>query len=243
MQYSDTTTKLGIIQEEERLCLLGDGGISSNTVLLKQFAGYNNRVLGLVASRLRRVSKNNQWDDYNYTDYPDSPITMVVSTNNNTIPVASTGASVNTNAGIKGIYYLEADGSRTYLSPMGADDKLQAVDGTPSKYMIMGKSIFFDVRFSSACLTKYSSTFYVEFDRTSSLFAYNDTTKEAGFLSEFHWIIPLGASAIYTKPTNLQYSLSLDTDFYRGLDELAIAQANFDAGVSRRLIPHNESNE
>lgn len=251
MQFNDTAlTKSGILQHCEQLTGLGvgvgagvDGGITGDATLKSLFTNWVNMAYSEVVMAIKSVDKHNTWDDFNYTDYPDAPITMVVSTNNNTIPVAASGGSVNTNIGIKGVYFLEADGSRTYLDQMSDDDTLTATNGTPSKYKIIGKSFFFNVRFSAACLTKYSSTFYVEFQRSPSYFVYTDTTKEPGFMSTYHDLLSLKASAWYLLPTNSQLSTQYEERFRTRLELLKRDIALFSEDTPRRLTPKVESCE
>ena len=242
MDYSNTTTKNGIIQREEVLCHLGDTGISGNTTLLRQFVGYNNQAYSEVVMAIKSVDLRNTWDDFNYTNYPDAPITMVVSTNNYTIPVAATGQSVNTNIGIKGVYLRESSGERTYLSLMEHTDTLSQTDGVPVAYKVIGKSIFFNCPLSAATLTKYSSLFYVEFQRSPDYFTYDDTTQEPGFMVTYHDLIPIRGSALYLKPTKPDLATLYDQEFYVRLEMLKRDTALF-IDAPRRLTPSVESCE
>lgn len=240
MQYSDTSTKLGIIQREEALCSLGDGGISGDATLLYQFTGYNNQALSEIAMAIKSVSPKT-YDDLNYTDYPDAPITMVLNQADYTIPVASTGAKTNTNIGINGIY-LEYGNERTYLKRMTDQDVMSETAGLPDKFKIEGQSIFFNRPFDAATLTQYSSLFYVEFSRSPSYFVSTDTTKEPGFLVTYHELIALKGSSIYLRPVDLVTSREYNNDFLMGLENLKRDIVLFDRTQSRRVTPAYHDN-
>lgn len=241
MIYSDTTLALdGIIQSEEQLCLLGNGGISSNSTLLKQFTNLNNRAYHEVWMAYLSVDRNNRADDYNYTDLPDAPITMVVSQANYSLPVAVTSANISTFLRLKGVYFL-LNGNRQYLTPMDSLESLSTVAGEPTQYYINGKSIIFNCPFSADTLTKYSSIFHVEFQRVPDAFLSSDTTQQAGFMETYHDLIPLKASAIYLLPTNPQLANQYEQRFINRLElfkrDVAKMDDNRNMAISPKLTP------
>ena len=240
MEYSNTTTKSGIIQREEMLCRLGDGAISGNTTLLQQFCGLNNQAYHEVWMAMLSVNKHFKTDDYNYTDYPDAPITIVAGQQDYTLPVAVTGGNVASFLRVNGIYLLK-DGVRTYLTPM-KDETLTTTAGTPSTYKINGKSIFFQCPFSASSATEYTS-FHVEFQRVPDPFAYNDTTQQPGFMETYHDLIPLKASALFMLPTDLNLANQYEQRFLTRLELLKRDIAIIDDTTSHRLTPMRERND
>lgn len=230
MQYSDTTLATdGIIQREEALCLLGDGGISGNSTLLKQFTMYNNAAYLEVWAAELSVSGLSRPDDYNYTDYPDSSITLVASQADYTLPVAVSGGNLSSFLRLKGVYYT-LNGMRVYLDPMTDTDQLYDIDGVPDKYQLNGKSIFFNFRPSSSFLTQVTAI-HIEFARIPDAFLSTDTTQQAGFLATYHELIPLKASSTYLKPVNPQLSQLYANDFYVMLEKFKRDVAKFDDNV------------
>lgn len=198
------------------LCNLGDGGISSNTTLLRQITGLANESYFEIWMAQLSVDKNWRADDYNYSNLPDAPFTMVLNQADYTIPVAVTSANVATFLRLKGIYYL-LNGDRQYLSPMESLDLITTTAGEPTQYYLNGKSIIFDRPFDAATLTKYSSVFHVEFQRVPDAFAYNDETQQPGFMETYHDLIPLRTSAKYLLPINPNLSAQYDQQFYARL--------------------------
>jgi hypothetical protein len=216
MQYSDTTNFTGIIQRSERLCNLGSGGISGNTQLLKEFTGLHNEAYNEIWMAGMSVDKHNRIDDYNYTDFPDATITMVLNQADYTLPVAVSGGNVASLLRIKGVY-VTINGYRQYLSQMEDTDLLGSVATEPTKYLTNGKSIIFQYPFNAITLTKYGSVFNVEFQRVPAAFLYTDTTKVPGFMESYHDLIPIRAASKYLLPTNSPLSNQYDAQFYKRL--------------------------
>lgn len=242
MQYKNTTDKNGIIERAEMLCGLGDGAISGDTTLLKQFTGLMNQAYFEVVMAIMSVDKRWKFDDYNYNDLNNAPITMVTSQADYSIPVAVTSANIATFLRLNGVYFQEATGERTYLTPMTEEDTLTTTDGTPTKYKNNGKSIIFQCPLSASCVTKYT-TFHIEFQRVPDAFLYTDTTQQPGFIETYHDLIPLKGSALYLMSINPNLSQRYDGQFYTRLELLKRDIANLDDSTPRRLTPAYESNE
>ena len=155
MQFSDTTNKNGIVQRVEMLCSMGDGAITGDATLFKQITGLINQSYYEIWMAGLSVDKNNRLDDYNWTDLPDAPITMVLSQADYTIPVAYVGANVATFVRLKGVYYL-LNGNKQYLEQLSGSESLTTITGEPYAYYLNGKSIIFDRPFNAATLTKYA---------------------------------------------------------------------------------------
>lgn len=242
MQYNNTTDKNGIIQRNEALCSIGDGGISGDTILLKQFTGLNNQAYFEIWSAQMSVDRNFRSDDFNYTDLPDSSITMVSGQADYTLPVAVVSANVATFLRLKGVYFLY-NGVRTYLTPMDETDTLTTTSGEPTKYQLNGKSIIFQCPLSAATLTKYSSVFHIEYQRVPDAFLYDDTTQQPGFLETYHDLIPLRSSALYLLPIDANLSARYDQQFYERLENFKRDIAMMDDKRPRRMIPAQDNNE
>lgn len=225
---------MGLIQRCEDLCGIGDGGISGNTTLLKQFTGFINVVFDKMWMAQMSVDKNIVSDDPNYTNIPDAPITMVLNQADYQLPVAVVGGNFSTFLRLKGVYFI-VNGQRIYLTPMEEDDVFTSVAGEPTKYKLNGKSIIFQCPLSAATLTKYSSVFHVEFQRSGDAFVYTDTTQQPGIMGTYHDSIAIGASSMYLKPINLQLSIAYNNDFLTELENFKRDIANIDSSVRRKF--------
>ena len=232
-EFSNTTTKAGLIQRSEALCLLGDTGISANATLLKQFTAYLNEAYYEVW--MAQMSANRTWlaDDFNYTDKPDATITLVTSQADYTIPVAVASANVATFLRLNGVYTIK-NGARTYLRAMEASEDLRAIDGTPSAYRMNGKSITFDVQPSATYVSDLTS-FHMEFQRIPDAFLSTDTTQQAGFMETYHDLLPLKASAIYLLPTNTQLATQYEQRFLTRLELFKRDVANLNDTEDRNI--------
>ena len=240
--FSDITlATIGLIQRCEALCGMGNGAISGDTTLLKQFTGYINAAYDKMWMAQMSVDKNWRADDPNYSDLPDSSITMVSGQADYTLPVAVASANVSTFLRVKGVYFVSG-GTRTYLTPMGDGDVLTSTSGEPTKYQLNGKSLIFQCPLSSATLTKYSSVFHVEYQRVPDAFAYDDTTQQPGILGTYHEQIAVEASSMYLKPIDINLSVSLHNDFLMELENFKRDVANVDSSAPRRLVPAYEDN-
>lgn len=240
MQYNDSTFANGggIIQRNEMLCSIGAGGISGDTNLLKQFTMLNNLAYYEIWMAGLSVDKNNRLDDYNYTDLPDAPITMVLSQADYTLPVAVTSANVATFLRLKGVYYL-LNGNKQYLDQLPDNKSLTTVAGEPYAYYLNGKSIIFDRPFNAATLTKYSSLFHVEFQRTVDAFTSADTTQQPSLMETYHDLIPLKASALYLQPIDINLANQFDAMFYRRLQLFKRDITMFDDNTPQAITPES----
>lgn len=206
MIYTDTTNKNGLLQLCEQLCSIGDGGISGDATLKAMFTNYLNMAQSQAVAAILQVDKNHNYDDYNYTDLPDAPITLVANQQDYTLPVASVGANLSTLVRVKGVYFL-LNNIRTYLPYMRQDEALYSVAGEPYSYRLNGKSLFFNIPPNAATVTKYG-TFHVEFQRIQDKFTTSDTTQEPGLIEIYHPALAVKASAIYMLPIDRTLSLT-----------------------------------
>jgi hypothetical protein len=179
------------------LCGLGDGAISRT--LLKQFCGLNNQAFYEVHMAGMSVDTHVSVDDYNYGDYPDAPITLVLGQADYTLPVAVLGGNVASFLRLKGVYFL-VNGQKQYLYN-GTNEERTTTNGIPSSFTVNGKSLFLNCPISAEALALYG-TVHVEFQRSPVAFEYDDTTVIPGFMETYHDLIPLKASSLYLLPTN-----------------------------------------
>lgn len=195
MQFSDTTNKLGIIQACERYCNTGDTGISGNTVLLKEFTAHSNSIMRRLWHSIFMAYGGWQYDDSNQTNLPSAYTDITASQTSYGLP--------NGILSVRGVEVIDEDGNWYALKPLTEEqirDK-QAMGefldtpGSPLYYQLVGSTI----RLFPATDYTYTGGLKVFFDRGSVAFASTDTTKAPGFASEYHDLVPIGASLEWLK--------------------------------------------
>jgi len=203
MQFSNTTTLDGLIQECERICLLGTAGISGSTNQLKNFTARLNQSLDRFFTVALTHDGNWQFDDSNYTDLPIGVANLV--SGQQDYSFASDLLSV-----VK-VLAKDSNGNWSELTPVdqsqsGANVYAKNIwtlptgnSGTPSRYDKFANSILLDP------IPNYNSTggLKVNFKRNASKFASTDTTKEAGIPSLFHPYLARVASLPYLMEHNM----------------------------------------
>lgn len=192
MQFSDTTTKDGILQDCESI-LFGDnyGQITDDSNLLATFTRNANRALDRVTSLIFEADGRWNWDDKNRTDYPIATTDLVSGQSDYRFNVS--------HLNIDQIEIRdEADSSWQKLKAINRTDyskPLSAVygEGSPIVYTKIADAFFLfpEPNYS------VSGGLKVYFQREASYFESTDTTKEPGFARLYHKLISLWASYDY----------------------------------------------
>lgn len=200
MVFSDTSTKLGLVQDCEMNIFNNYGDISSNSNRLYDFTARMNRSLDKVAGLIMSVDNKWQYDDSNYTDFPIGRTDLVANQADYTM-------SVNFLI-IEKVLILDPAGNSTIIYPIDITDPsmswyLQQPAspgvGQPFRYDKTGNSI---VLYPTP---NYSATagLIVHYKRPPSYFAYTDTTKTPGIPSIYHRYVSLDASLDYAISKNM----------------------------------------
>lgn len=196
MQFSDTSTKTGIIQACERYTKLGDAGISGNTLYIKEFTALVNQIGRKVWAIIFESYGGWQYEDGNQTDLPASVTTLTADQTTYAMPSGSLS--------VRGIEVKNTGGVWSRLFPITEEEirdrqamgEFFKTSGTPLYYQMIGQTI----RIFPASNWTQSSSFKVFYDRGSVAFVSTDTTATPGFISEFHDILSVGASLQYLIP-------------------------------------------
>ena len=128
------------------------------------------------------------------------------------------------------------------LEPLGSDkDEIDDGSGKPTKYRLLGNV----VRLSAPPLTgKVTLTAGIQiwYQREFDKFTSADTTQNPGFMSSYHYLLAMDASATYLAPTDSKLSNKYLILFENGLEKLAktYAQRNDDPKVVSRMTPKVE---
>ena len=188
MIFNDVTNKNGIIQEIEKNTDLGIGYISGNTDLMKDFTADINVVGSEVFALIYLICGNWQYDDSNYTDLPQATTSLVNGTSKYAIP--------ETALTVQRIEAKDHNGNWYILDPITKEQIPMAVDefmktnGNPQYYSILNGTVEL---FPAPNYTS-NDGLKIYFDRANVDFVYTDTTKQPGFASFLHDIIPVKTS-------------------------------------------------
>lgn len=216
MQFSDSTNKNGLIQYCEQLTGLGDGTISGNTTLLKQFTVLVNNNYHKMVTMFLQYEDEWDFDDANNTDYPIAYTNLVANQQDYTFPLAMgpSGAPENILA-IKRVE-LSLDGSNWYkaepfdINERGLPTSASSIAGTFNK-----NQPYYDVQSNAIFLypipdSNVSAGMKIWFKRDITEFVSTDTTKIPGFETTWHPMLGIGAALEYAiahdigRATNLQ---------------------------------------
>lgn len=226
MVFSATTTKDGLIQDCEFWTNLGDTGISGDATLLKVFTSRLNQSFDRLMPKLLPFLKFLGWDDTNTTGTPTKSANIVSGTGSYQTLIDSNSLDVLV---ITDVAILQSSSATNYakLERITLDDDRAALiispntsnSGIPSAYVVMNKTVYFDV------IPNYSATngIKVFFSREQSRFVSTDTTKEPGFPVPFHNLLSLYASydwLLVNKPDNTALLTRLEAEISRREGEL-----------------------
>lgn len=201
MQFSNTTTNLGIVQEYERITGQGLTTVSGTATLLDECVSYANQALSQVWHEIFMVYGGWQFDDANQSDLPSAIADLTSGTGGYALPSGAVS--------IRHIEVKNSGGDWVRLSPISQEKILevsavrefQSTNGMPLYYSLVGST----VQLHPA--PNYNSTggLAVYFDRDMVAFADTDTTATPGFASPYHNIISLMAALswlIINKPSD-----------------------------------------
>lgn len=208
MQFSDTSTKQGLIQECEFWTNLGDAVISGDTTLLKQFTNRINRAFDKVLPIIISKDDTLLWDDPNYTDHPIARTDLVSGQQDYTALTDEDGNSI---LNVVKAFVLQSATATEYVAlnrvpvGMGGENRIlnpaTTFTGIPSEYVERGSTLFLGP------IPNYNATngLKIMFERVQSYFASTDTTKKPGIPAPFHQLLALHASKDWltvNKPDN-----------------------------------------
>jgi len=188
MVFSDTTNKLGIVQDID----FWVGTNSSSYPLADKTRNVNERSK-MVWSWIFDSYGGAIFDDSNQTDLPQSVGTLT--SGQSTYPVPSGTLA------IEGVEVKNASGIWIKLVPITAEQirernamgEFHKTSATPIYYRVVGETI----QIYPAANWTQSSSFKVFYNRGMSDFASTDTTKQPGFVSPFHRAVSVGAALDY----------------------------------------------
>lgn len=210
MQFSDTSTRQGLIQDCEDLCGFAATGISGTSATLQSFTRWINtrymEATGLIISADGRW----QWDDSNQTNQPVATFSLVIDQQDYSIISAAPDTDKDWLV-IDKVELKDSNGDWYFLNPVDKSDANVSIDEV---YSISGTPLYYDMEGTSIKLypaSNYTSTdgAKIWFKRAPLLFATTDTTKRPGFASIFHRYLSIGASLDYCVTKDMERAKNL----------------------------------
>jgi len=217
MEFSNTTSKDGLIQTIEFFAGLSDGDISGDSTKLKRITGRINRAFDKVLPYVLSYTDHIRWDDANHSDKPVGTInlvsgqnTYVVSQDDNNLDILNLvgvrilrGASATQYESIERIT-LDDWRAQLAISPNSADS------GIPTGF-VENENVL-----NLYPNPNYSATNGIKlfFEREPSYFVSSDTTKEPGIPKPFHELLALIAALDWVRVYN-----NTNTTLINGLRE------------------------
>lgn len=197
MQFSDTTTRQGLIQDCEDLTGLGPTGISGNTQLLQQFTRWVNQWNHKVTTMILESSDDWDHDDTNRSDYPVATTSLVAGQRDYTFPSSLQILK------IKRVDVAYDGLTLVWAEPIDSKQLVTVGDTVDSQFSKARPG--FDAKANSIWLYPLPDAadisnggfIRIEFFREAVEFATTDTIKEPGFDEPFHRILSVGASLDY----------------------------------------------
>jgi hypothetical protein len=180
MQFNDTTNNAGICQDVWNLT-----GTDSTSLTTSTIARIANKVIRELALLAWQVSTNWKFDDSNQSTHSIATISLVDNQEDYALPT--------TVFDIERAEIIDVNGNATkliFLPEKNVDiaiSELYKTKGKPVYYILRGQSIFL----KPAPNTNMVSSLKLYLSRDISEFSASDTTKEPGFPSILHPIIPI----------------------------------------------------
>lgn len=227
MVYNDTTNNQGILQECESIVFDSDyGKITGNTTLLQTFTRYCNEGVNRVSALSLRY--DNSWEFFD-SNSEFSPIETEDLEANKQIYTLETRHAKVLKVRIKdqnGEWRTLRNVSRRSISDNDIDDA-----GSPEGYDMLADGIYLFPK------PNYGSTNGLEAQIQAPLghFLTTDTTKEPGFNSMFHRLVPLWGSYLFTSNKRLAIAKDIRQEILVMQEELKEFFSQRDHGKAHSL--------
>lgn len=196
-----------------------------------------------------------EFDDPNYTDFPEATTDLVNSQQDYTLPGATASSSVNTEAQLIGVSVKNVNALWHPLIQINWDDyrgidraELFKTDGLPIYYDWVGNSIFLYPNPDNGVQVTLSGGLKVFFTRSQDLLTASDTTQQPPFASFAHEAVAIGDAFEYASAKGMEIADELRVELYGGQKNGSVvdgwkkriqtyyAQRNWDRGV--RIVPN-----
>ena len=247
MQFNETATRSGLVQEVEDLTGVGATGITGNTILFQTTTRNINQWYLKAIAWLLESSHKWQFDDSNYTSFPRAYTTMIADQNDYTLPPAVPPSGlvggVSTFLRLIKIAVLNSAGDEVVLAHTDESEarlnEMYPTSGMPEVYILVGNSVkLFPA--PSASMTTLVAGLFCYFERSVDLFTTADTTQEPTLPEPFHRILSLGASYDYALSQGGANMNNLRQEIEALKKEMQSFQVGRNRDVRIRMSPRRE---
>jgi hypothetical protein len=235
MQFSNSTTNLGIVERTRVKC-----GVDSTQWATANITGSCNDCMDFLAGEYIKADRRFQWDDTNHTKLPIGTTNLVAPQSDYSFLTDEQG---NTIINLTRIDIKDSAGNWTRLEELDETEETKALDevviaGTPTGYYKIANNI---IRLNRLPESSVTSGLKFYFQRRPSYFVATDTTKEPGFTSVPHSIFVTWASYDCADSLNLQNAERLFRERELAKQMVVDSFAGRNTDISRRMAPayHN----
>lgn len=212
MQFSDTTTSQGLIQDISFLL-----GVDLNNYLIADRTRNINERFRMVWMMIFESYGGWKFQDDNANATPYTDVTVVSGTGTGALP---TGALTIREAQLKdsnSVYHRLTPISEQEYFDMGGDSRWNGMTGQP-QYFLPYEDTW---KLLPAPNYSLASALRIYFDPDITTFVYTDTTRVPGFASPFHRMLSIGAALDYALsrklPDKVVYLQNLWNDYEKRL--------------------------
>lgn len=197
MQFSDTTTRNGLIQDCEFWTAIGDAAISGTTATLQHFTRLINARYHQVVTMILRAQDEWDFDDAVKTDYPIYTTSLVADQADYTFPTSLKILK------IKRVEVTYDGGTNWYKAePLDINEYTKNTTAATISQNFVKTSPFYDIQYNSLFLypvptAASTNGLKIWISREITEFATSATTAEPGFDEPFHRMLSIGASLDY----------------------------------------------
>ena len=214
MQFNDTTSRTGLLQDCEDLLGLGALAITGNTTLLQTFTRNINSWYHKVVTMLLSSQDDWDFDDSNKTDYPIATTPLVAGQRDysfsTTLKLLKIKRADITYDGVNYYPLLKFDSSMAGYG-LGNDTQTDARFSKTEPYADYKANSIWIYPLPSASDVSAGGKIRIEFYREITEFTTSSTTSEPGFDEPFHRILSIGAAFDYAMAKQLPQKKDLWT--------------------------------
>lgn len=195
MQFSDTSTKLGIVQDITFLL-----GVDTNNYVIADRTRNVNERYRMVWQMIFESYGGWKWQDDNSNANPYTDVNIVSGTATGALPTGTLTIREAQLLDANSVYHRLTLITEQEYFEMGGDSQWNGITGFP-QYLLPYEDTW---KLIPAPNFTLSSALRIYFDADISSFAATDTTKVPGFASPFHRILSIGAALDYALARNMR---------------------------------------
>lgn len=193
-------------------------GASSTDFPVNKIVRYANIAVDMCTGWILEADDRFEWDDPNHPDQPVITLDLESGKRDYTVWKDENDYEI---LKLRKVLIKDRNGNYKPLDPIDATDTSSYTEGPtrtgePSGYDKMGVQVLLDA------VPDYSQAdgFKAYVQRSAQKFTPSDTTKEPGFASAFHYIVPLICGFLYAREKGLAVKADLKNDLYGEGDEM-----------------------